>query len=419
LSLRIPQDWQLPKDAESIALWCAFGSSVAVVFSIAISQILLGGAMAALFIGRVPIRLPRISLPLGLFIVGTLIAWGFSPDRHVGLSQVKKIYLYLSLPVIYTTFRYARRAVSYLVSVAAATAIMAGLGCAQYVHKMQQAHAAGKSFYEFYLEARITGLQHHWMMFSDQELFGLLIVGAWLFYAPKPKKQWSWVAIAAGTLISLALVLAETRGIWIAGFFAAIYLMWFWRRIYAMLLPVAAVIAVLLAPSTIQERVISIWHPHAGYTDSNAFRLVCWRTGLRMIEAHPLVGVGPDMQGVRFYDYVPPDVPWPLPTGFYGHLHNVYIQYAADRGIPTMLMMVWMLIMIIVESARKLQKLPPGRSYERFILHTAIACTIGEMISGWSDYNLNYGVVIPMFLAIAASASIVVEGKSGDEPARA
>ena len=373
--------------------------------------------MAALFFGRVPIRFPRISLPLGLFILGTLIAWGFSPDKAVGLSQIKKIFLYLSLPVIFTTFRYTRRAAAYLISAAAATAIMAGLGCAQYAHKLHEAHAAGKSFYAFYLEARITGLQHHWMTFSDQELFGLLIVGAWLLFAPI-QKRWHWAGIASAALIGVALVLSETRSIWIAAFFAVIYLLWFWRRLYAMLLPLAVVVGVLLAPANIQQRVTSIWSPHPGYTDSNAFRLVCWRTGLRMIEAHPLVGLGPDMQKLRFYDYIPGDVPWPLPTGFYGHLHNVYIQYAADRGIPTMLMMVWMLIMIMVEAGRKLRKLPPGRSNERFILHTAIACTLGAMISGWFDYNLNYGVVLPLFLAIAASASIVVENTDTHEPQR-
>ena len=35
---------------------------------------------------------------------------------------------------------------------------------------------AGKKFYEFYLEARITGLQRHWMAFSGQELYSLFQV---------------------------------------------------------------------------------------------------------------------------------------------------------------------------------------------------------------------------------------------------
>jgi len=34
-------------------------------------------------------------------------------------------------------------------------------------------------------------------------------------------------------------------------------------------------------------------------------------------------------------DCVPADVRRPLPDGWYGHLHNIYLQFAAERGILT------------------------------------------------------------------------------------
>ena len=58
---------------------------------------------------------------------------------------------------------------------------------------------------------------------------------------------------------------------------------------------------------------------------------------------------------------MPPDVWANQPPGFYEHLHNVYLQYAADRGIPTMLAMLWMLIQMPVDFWRGLRALPPGR----------------------------------------------------------
>jgi putative inorganic carbon (HCO3(-)) transporter len=406
---------RLPKTAEEIALWCAFGSGVAVVFSIAISQILLGGALAALFLGRLPLRFPRITLPLALFLVGTLIAFAFSEVRSAGLSQIKHMYLYLTLPVIFTTLRTPSRAAKYYMAVAAATALMAVLGCVQFARKVHEAHALGKTFYEYYLEARITGLQKHWMAFSGQELYGLLIAAAWLFFAPLPKvhaKLRIGVGIFCAGSIGLALLLGETRSVWAAAFFGVIYLLWFWRRILAWCAPLVVVIGLLLAPASIQQRVVSMVHPH-GDTDSNSHRVVCWLTGWQMIKAHPLLGLGPDVQKLKFYDYVPPEIPWPLPAGFYGHLHSIYIQYAADRGIPTMLMLVWFLLKIIGDAWRKLKSLPPGRSESRFILHAAIACTAGSMISGIFEYNLNTSVILALFLAIAAGAAIVVEDKAG------
>ena len=58
---------------------------------------------------------------------------------------------------------------------------------------------------------------------------------------------------------------------------------------------------------------------------------------------------------------MPADVPRPLPIGWYGHLHNIYLQYAAERGIPTMLVLMWMLGQILFDFWRGLRVLPPGR----------------------------------------------------------
>lgn len=409
--------WDFPRSMEQAALWCAFASGIAVIFSIAGSEILSGAALAAMLLGRVQWRFPRISLPLGLFALGTLIAFAFSEVPSAGLSQIKHMYVYLMLPLLFTMLRTTTRAAWFMMAAAGATALMALLGCAQFVYKVHAAHLAGKSFYGYYLEARITGLQRHWMAFSGQELYGLLIAIAWLFFAPMPKRR-AWIGVVSAAVIGLALLLAETRSTWIAAFFASLYLLWFWRRWYVAFVPVVMVIGFLAAPGALQERIKSIPNPH-GDTDSNSQRIVCWRTGFEMIKAHPLLGLGPDVQKLKFYDYVPKDIPWPLPTGFYEHLHNLYIQYAADRGIPTALMMVWFLVQIIIDSWRKLKTLPPGRSIMRFLLQAAIACTLGSMVFGLAEYNLNTSVILSLFLSIAACAAIATEGTDERDLARA
>ena len=58
-------------------------------------------------------------------------------------------------------------------------------------------------------------------------------------------------------------------------------------------MPVVLGLGLLAAPGAIRERVRSLVDPHA-QTDSNDFRFIVWRTGWRMIKAHPLVGVGPE-----------------------------------------------------------------------------------------------------------------------------
>ena len=62
-----------------------------------------------------------------------------------------------------------------------------------------------------------------------------------------------------------------------------------------------------------------------------------------MIKAHPWFGIGPEMPGKEFDRYLPADIKKPLPHGFYGHLHNVYLQLGAERGIPALIAFLWMI----------------------------------------------------------------------------
>ena len=113
------------------------------------------------------------------------------------------------------------------------------------------------------------------------------------------------------------------------------------------LVPIPILLLILLNPFDVRERVSSVFHPH-GDTDSNEFRVICRRAGLRMIADHPWFGLGPEQVKAQLTNYIPADVPRPLPSGWYGHLHNIYLHYAAERGIPTMLALMWMLGKIIV-----------------------------------------------------------------------
>ena len=87
------------------ARWLTFGSAVSILLSIAISQILLALALAALLASGEKLRLPRIRLPLALFMLGTLIALAFSADPAAGLPQIRKFYVFLELLVVFSTLR--------------------------------------------------------------------------------------------------------------------------------------------------------------------------------------------------------------------------------------------------------------------------------------------------------------------------
>jgi putative inorganic carbon (hco3(-)) transporter len=110
--------------------------------------------------------------------------------------------------------------------------------------------------------------------------------------------------------------------------------------------------------------------------------------------------------GKRYPQYVPADVK-KLPSGYYQHLHNVYIHYAAERGVPTMLMLVWMLLRALYDFIRTLRGLPKDAE-ERWVLHMGIAVIIAIMIAAWEEVNLGTSVVLAMFLAIVGCGYVVV-----------
>jgi len=386
--------------------WLAFGSAVAILFSIAASQILMGLALAALMLSGEKLRMPRIWLPLSLFILGTLIALAFSPDPVAGLPQIRKLFLFAELLILFSLLRSTSWLRWVFLTWAGFASITGARGIVQFVKKLQAANQAGGDSYSFYVGERITGFMSHWNTFSAQEMFALIMLASFLFFAPvKRRRIWVWIGCAA--LMALALLLAETRAVWIGTAVASVYLIWFWRRWVVALVPVAIVLIYMVSPPVIRVRFNSLLRPRV--EDSNQFRVVTWTTGLRMIEAHPLLGLGPEEPRIQFDQWVPAEIPRPLPVGSYIHLHNLYLQYAAERGIPTMLVMLWMLGKMVYDYWRGLRVLQPGEGNRKFLLHGGIAVILATLAEGVFEYNLGDSEVLTMFLVVVSCSYLALE----------
>ena len=393
------------------ARWCAFGSAASVLFSIAVSQILLALSLAALLMSGARLRLPRIWLPIALWMFATVVSLALSDQPAAGIPAVRKFYLFLELLVVFCTFDlvWTRRLFWAWAGIGASSAVWA---CVQFLYRMDQARQLGRPFYTYYLaNERVTGFISHWNHFSAQMMFVLLFVVAFLLFADRVNVRTASMAAACGAVAALGMVLGFTRSIiFLACPGALLYLVWWWRRWLVAVLPVVALVGVLMAPAPLKERFTSTFHPRKD-VDSNDFRRVAFRTGLEMMKAHPWFGVGPERasdQGGLFNQYVPKDIPRPLPAGWYGHLHSIYIHYAAERGIPAMLIMVWMLVQIMFDFWRGTRKLPV-RSDVKFVLHAATAVTIGVMMEGFFELNLGVSPVLSMFLVVVGCGYVALE----------
>jgi len=390
------------------AFWLAGSAAVAVLFSIAACNILLALALVTLLFSGVKLRVPPIMLPLALFMLGTIVSLALSGDFVSGRPQIRKFWLFLILLVVYSTFREVAQVRGLVLCWAGAAAVVSARGLVQFAEKYREAQFARQSFYEYYVGERITGFMSHWMTLSGQLMIVLLLMLAFLFFSPSAKRKPGWFVVLCAAPIGAALVLGFTRSIWLATAAAGFYLVWFWRRKLLFAVPVLAAAGIWLAPGAVRDRAVSMFRPQKEI-DSNQHRIVCWRTGWEMIKAHPWFGLGPEQVRLQFDKYVPPDIPRPLPTGWYGHLHSIYVHYAAERGVLTMLMLVWLLVKILFDFLSAIRRLPPGPSDAKFLLHGGAAVVLAIMISGIFELNLGDSEVLILFLAAVCCGYVARE----------
>jgi putative inorganic carbon (HCO3(-)) transporter len=389
------------------AFYLTCGALLSILFSIAASQILLALALAALLLSSQKIRLPPIKLPLALFVAGTVISLLASGHIQQGMPQIRKFYVFFILLVAYSTFREISEIRALVLLWAGIATLSAARSLFQFWRIYQQSEEQHIGFYDFYVGSRITGFMSHWMTFGGEEMIVLLLLASFLFFSSHPRwKKAGWLCAA---ILACSMVLGFTRSIFLLGFpIGLLYLLWFWKKWLVAAVPAVVLIAFFLGPHALRERLISVVEPH-GEVDSNRHRAILRETGAVIICAHPWLGLGPEQVKYQFDRWVPASA-LPLPVGYYGHLHNIYLQYAAERGLPTLAIFLWMIAKILWDFAVALRRkliAPEGR----FVLHGAIAVILAILAEGFAENNLGDSEVLTMFLAVVAFGYVAAEYK--------
>jgi O-antigen ligase len=160
-------------------------------------------------------------------------------------------------------------------------------------------------------------------------------------------------------------------------------------------MPVVLGLAFLTNLMGVGDRVMELFQPKPGITDSLGHRAALRAVGKEMIEAHPVFGVGPGRVEGEFDEYVPQGVTF-LKDWSKQHLHNIYYHYAAERGLPALALLLWFFGRILYDMARARFRDPEAR----WVIEGAIACTIAMMVSGWGEVNFSDSEVLGMWLAV-------------------
>ena len=394
---------------ERAPLYLAGAAAVASVIKIAPSQILLGLAFASLLITRDKWRWPPVVWPVVLRMAWTLVSLAASGHAQSGLPQVMKFYVWLMLFVVYSALRTLPQIRAVTLAWTAGATLSAPWGFGQFVRMYR---STPRFFYYAYVNGnRITGFVDHWMTFSALLMMTLLMAGAMLLYstARRPSGWLSAWVTAALVVISAGILLAFTRSMWVGTVAGALWLLWWKNKWLVAAVPLLIGIVLLVNPFKVRDRALSSFGAQEGVLDSRAHRAALRRVGWEMIRAHPIVGVGPEQVGPQFMQYYPADLPHPFPIAWYKeHLHNIYIHFAAERGLPALAALLWFLGRALFDFWTTLRRLP-AQSEARWVMHGAIAVIIAVMISGWTELTLGHSQVLEMFLAVVACGYIAVD----------
>jgi len=401
--------------APPLARWASVFFTLSVLtflISLAASQVFL--ALAGIAYGayivpgrRVP-DFPPVKLPLALFCLFSTLSIFWAENRNVGGFAVRKLVLLLILLLAVNLVTTPRHLSTLMKALFLESALVGVVAIGQFVMQYRALRVVHPGEVYVYMSGdRVRGLMGHWMNFGGQQMLVFASLLAFLLLAPRPRKLWwlvSWV-------VAVSIVLNLTRGVWLGCFIACVYLVARWRPRWLWALPILLVLGYIAAPELVRKRLDSVRHPSAD--SSLALRFEMWQVGFRMIWNHPLVGVGPGNIPETYALYLPRREAPKL--GYREHLHNDYIQIAAERGLPCLAAWVWLMMALGWHFARTRRQLvsAPGENSRVWLADGALAGLLAFVAEGCFEFNFGTSPVLMVFLFMMSTPFVVECAKEG------
>ena len=379
---------------EQAGVLALFGMAGAVQFSIAAAQILLAIALICwitlLIVRRERFEAPGFFWPMVAYGGATIVSAALSPDPRASLIDCKQLVLFLLVPLVYR-FVTGSRAHTLLTVVVTCAAVSAVFGIVQY----------GILHYDN-LGQRPQGTLGHWMTYSG---LLMIVIGVAIARVIFGKSDRTWAALVLPAL-GVAVALTFTRGAAV-GACVAVALLFSLKdfRLFA-ILPILAAIFIAIAPGQIAKRYASMFNMNDPTVRDRRTML---HIGERMIRTHPLAGVGPNMVQRLYVEYRGSD-PLAGPDGVVHinpHLHNDFLQIAAERGLPALALWLWFVVALLRGLWTRF------KAGQRELAATALATVIALLTAGLFEYNFGDSEVLMLFL------TIVTLPAAADRPASA
>jgi O-antigen ligase len=350
-----------------------------VQISIAASQIVLAGLVVVwlYLVSRdaVSLRSLPYDVPFAAYAVLTIASAWFSFDPWASFPATKELLLLVVPYLLMSTVRKRETLESLCLLLVGVADLAALLGLWQF------------KFGDLSdINHRIHGFVGHYMTYAGLLMgTGILALAGFLFSPPRSRHRWFY--FGSFLLIGGALVLSLTRSAWIGTVVAGLLLLSLKNFRLLLVVPVLVVAAAMALSGDVERRVLSFVRPDTSGWD----RVYMLEAGTRIVENHPLLGVGPEMVSEVYPIYVEADAP----RHDNPHLHNNFMQVAAERGIPALLAFLSFLGLSLAIAIRELRR---ARASERFLAAGALAVLLAGVVAGLFEYNFGDSEFQMLFL---------------------
>ncbi|MBF0292928.1 MAG: O-antigen ligase family protein [Nitrospinae bacterium] len=331
--------------------------------------------------------------PIALFAVMSAVSALASYDVMESVRDSKDLFHFF---IFFAAYDYLSRHPERIIT---AVKVAVGGGAVAAVHGLGQAVVRGVE-----INNRISGFQSIYMTFAGLLMLGAVSALAVALFGRQGKSA-GWL-YAATALMTAAIAVSLTRNAMV-GLFVGAFLLLALRSPWAgASAPIVAAIAIALAPSHIQERVLSVANTQ---NETNKERLYLWSAGIRIARDHPFFGVGQNSFPLVYPKYRHPDVKEPNIS----HLHNNVIEIAAERGGAGLLawLSIWAVALWKTVSAWRRM----GAGHIRAAAAMGMSTIAAFLVAGMFEYNFG-AAVMQMLIYFFVAASLAAEKRSQTAP---
>jgi O-antigen ligase len=318
---------------------------------------------------------PAFFWPLLAYAALSVISSALSVNPGMSFKDSRELLLYVLVPIVYTSFRKKEEF---------DMALFALYGSAL----INSIYSLGYYLFSAYPAERVKGFMGHYMTQAGLlALFGSFALG--MIFFKRGKTKIFWMAVLAP--VAIALLLTLTRSAWIGLAFALCVILLVWRPKTLVLVPILAGLVFTVSPQAIKNRALSIFSLR-GY--SNMARVEYLKTGAKIIKDFPLFGTGPDTVDIVFQN---PKYGLGEIARKNVHLHNNFIQIAAERGIFAFLAWLTFLVTAFIALIKLLKRKENGvTAWAAGALASLTALTA----SGIFEYNFGDSEITMLLLFI-------------------